>query len=164
MSKSTPSRTGHFWARLDQPTGDTWQLLGSLAVTLISVGMLVGGFLLSQLDGVGMRAPATHVAVLPPSPTIFWPTATPSPSPSPPPSPTLTPAAKATTTPSPSPVSSLIPSCQPPAGWTIYIVRAGDTLYRLALQSNTTELALMQANCLNTPAIYSGQRLYLPPT
>ncbi len=161
-SESTRSRMEQLWARLGQPAGDTGQLLGSLAVTIISVGMLVGGFLLSQLDAVGMPIPATRVAAISPSPTMFWPTTSPTPSPLPSPSPTPTP--DASVTPTPSPVSSLIPSCRPPAGWSVYIVRTGDTLYSLAVQAKTTELALMQANCLSTPAIYSGQRIYLPPT
>ena len=159
-----------------QATG-LWQLLGGLVITFISVGMLLGSFLLSQIDTLGVRPPPTQVAVLSPSPTLFLPTSTPTPSlsptatsmaaasPSPPPSatetavpPTLTPSA------SPTPLSRLMPSCPRPSGWVVYTVRRGDTLTSLALRAGVTAFVLMRANCLSTSTIYAGQQIHLPST
>lgn len=145
-------------------------LLEGLVVTLLSVGMLLGGFLLSELDTSGIRPrPTQAIVASQPSPTPFLPVITPTlfptASPSPPPlatetaiSPTLTPSA------SPTQPISLRPSCPRPTGWTIYVVRQGDTLARLAWRAGVTTYALMQVNCLNTTTIYPGQQLYLPPT
>lgn len=52
------------------------------------------------------------------------------------------------------------PAPQPVPG--VYIVQAGDNLFRIALRFNTTVLALQQANGLYTTRIYVGQRLVIP--
>ncbi|MDY6876392.1 MAG: LysM peptidoglycan-binding domain-containing protein [Chloroflexota bacterium] len=146
------------------------QMLGSIAVTLVGVGMLLGSFLLGQLDASGVRpSPTKVVAALFPSPTPFLPTiASPSsPTASLPPSPPATEVATSPTlVPSASPtlLSPLIPSCQRPPGWIVYTVQPGDTLVSLAWRTGVTTYALMQANCLKTATIYSGQQVYLPPT
>ena len=57
-----------------------------------------------------------------------------------------------------------MPSCQRPPGWIVYTVQRGDTLVSLAWRAGITTYALMQANCLKTAIIYSGQRIHLPPT
>ncbi len=161
-------------------SSDLGQLLGNLAITLISVGMLLGSFLLSRLDVSGTRPMATAVAqispspatVLPtlPSPTVPLPTFTPSPIPPSPtesiPSPTSATEtiSPPTSTPSSTLSSPLIPSCSPPAGWVVYTVRPGETLYSLALRTGVTALALMEANCLGAPTLYPNQQIYLPPT
>jgi len=75
--------------------------------------------------------------------------------------PAATPTARAT--PRPSATNTPRPICRAPASWRLYIVRNGDTLTSLAVQHGTTVAAIMDANCLTTSAIYSGQRLYLPP-
>jgi LysM repeat protein len=144
------------------------QLLGSIVVTFISVGMLLGSFLLSRLDTLGVRSPPTQaVAVL--SPTPFLPTTTPTPLPTASPS-SLPPATETavppTFAPSASPTLSLplVPSCPRPPGWFSYSVRQGDTLAGLAWRAGITTFALMRANCLNTPTIFPGQPIYLPPT
>lgn len=141
------------------------QVLGSLAITLLSVGMLLGSFLLSQLDTAGVRPLPTEVAGVSPSPTIFLPaTFTPVPYPT---ESTVAPSATETGAPlpstSPTLPSPLMPSCSPPAGWVLYTVQPGETLYSLALRTGVTELALMGANCLNTQTISPGQQIYLPP-
>ena len=68
----------------------------------------------------------------------------------------------ASATPRPSATSAPRPTCLVPASWRIYLVRSGDTLTSLAVQHRTTVAAIMDANCLTTSSIYSGQRLYLP--
>lgn len=45
---------------------------------------------------------------------------------------------------------------------TVYIVRAGDTLYRIALNFGTTVNAIMNYNGLSSTMIYVGKRLYIP--
>ena len=52
--------------------------------------------------------------------------------------------------------------CGPPLHWVRYVVRPGDTLSALARALNSTIYALLNANCLDTPAIYAGQILFLP--
>ncbi|MBN2149700.1 MAG: LysM peptidoglycan-binding domain-containing protein [Anaerolineales bacterium] len=53
--------------------------------------------------------------------------------------------------------------CGPPVGWVYYTVRAGDTLYGLALMFGTTVRDLQQANCLGTSTLIRvGQRLAVP--
>lgn len=51
-----------------------------------------------------------------------------------------------------------------PNGWTqgAYIVRRGDTLFRIALNYGTSVHAIMAANGLTSDLIYPGQYLYLP--
>lgn len=145
------------------------QMLGSIVITLISVGMLLGSFLLSQLDTSDRRPLPTQAgAVSFPSPTPILPAGTsalsPTMSPSPPPSATET-AVGPALPPSPSPTSPLplMPSCPQPPGWFVYTVQQGDTLTSLAWRAGTTTLALMEANCLNISAIHPGQQIYLPP-
>jgi len=53
--------------------------------------------------------------------------------------------------------------CGPPAGWVIYYVQPGDTLYGIATMFGTSVTQLVNANCLNSTYVYSGQRLYVPP-
>ncbi len=50
----------------------------------------------------------------------------------------------------------------PPAGWSIYIVQSGDSLYDLALRHGTTIYEVRRVNCLSSDAISPGQQLYLP--
>ena len=154
-------------------------LLEGLAVTALSVFMLLGGFLLSRLDAPAVvPSPAAPTAALLPSPTTAPPTLTPAPSVTPSTSPSPTPPGTATPTATPtaagerpptrtptrypSVAPTTVPVCQHPAGWVPYIVQQGDTLAGLASRSGTTTYALMQANCLSVSTIYPGQTLYLP--
>jgi LysM repeat protein len=165
-------------AGMGRPVG-LGQLIGGLAITLISLGMLLGAFLLSQLGVSSMPATPTPVeAVSRPTATPFLPTlVSPSPTftPTPTPSPTeetvtpTTPTPSATPTPpapsaTPTSVDHLLPSCPQPAGWSVYTVQQGDTLPALAWRSGMTTYALMQANCLSSQVISPGQKLYVPPT
>lgn len=59
-----------------------------------------------------------------------------------------------------SPQSS--PQCGSPAGWVIYTVQPGDTLYGIATAYGITVNQLKYANCLISNNIYVGQRLYVP--
>lgn len=52
--------------------------------------------------------------------------------------------------------------CAPPTYWVVYIVRPGDTLFRLGVLVGLTTDALQSANCLASDQIYVGQRLFLP--
>jgi LysM repeat protein len=53
--------------------------------------------------------------------------------------------------------------CGPPAGWVIYYVQPGDTLYGIATMVGASVNQLVNANCLKSTYVYSGQRLYVPP-
>jgi len=63
----------------------------------------------------------------------------------------------------PVPTVTVIP-CGPPAGWVrAYIVRPGDTLFRIALSYGITYPQLQRANCMgSSTTIYTGQRLWVP--
>jgi LysM repeat protein len=63
----------------------------------------------------------------------------------------------------PVPTVTVIP-CGPPFGWVRnYVVRPGDTLFRIALAYNTTYPRLQRANCMgSSTTIYVGQRLWVP--
>jgi LysM repeat protein len=51
-----------------------------------------------------------------------------------------------------------------PLADTVYLVKAGDTLYRIARNFGTTVNAIMAYNGLTSTTIYVGQRLYIPGT
>ena len=53
--------------------------------------------------------------------------------------------------------------CGAPAGWAIYTVQPGDTLYGIATMFGTTVNQLMTANCLTSSYVYVGQSLWVPP-
>lgn len=71
--------------------------------------------------------------------------------------PTMTPAhPTALPTPSPAP-------CGPPAGWVVYSVKVGESLYTLAAATGTSLAQLQNANCLSgTVALRAGQLVRLP--
>jgi LysM repeat protein len=74
-------------------------------------------------------------------------------------------AAPAPTTALPSvPVATGVSStgCNPPAGWSPYTVKLGDTVVTLAKQVNLKPEELMRSNCLASSLITVGDTLYLP--
>ncbi len=140
------------------------QVLVGLGLTVLSLAMLVGGFLLSDLDSAAIYIPATEVAAAPPSLTPFLPTLTA----------TALPPVTAAATESGSPIPpTALPTlylsptprrtpCGPPSDWIVYIVAPGDTLFSLAARSGASVEAVLLANCLRDTTIYVGQALYLP--
>jgi hypothetical protein len=108
------------------------------------------------------RATSTHSSMLPPSrtPTVR-PSSTPTSQnamtgiiPTPPPSPTLPPLSQASRTPS---------SCRLPQGWTSYTVQAGNTLFAIALATNSSVDELRAANCIeNIDNIHAGDIVFVP--
>jgi LysM repeat protein len=63
----------------------------------------------------------------------------------------------------PVPTQTPIP-CGPPAGWVIYIVRPGDTLYHLSQAYGVSVAELQRANCMGqSTLLHTGQKLYVPP-
>lgn len=95
----------------------------------------------------------------------------------PPPSPAFSPVpASPSPTPSgtpgeaPMPTLSVTPTgtgtprapCRPPADWIPYRVQPGDTAYRLATLAGISVSRFLEANCLRHPALFIGQRVYLP--
>ncbi len=162
------------------------QLLGAVVVTAASVGMLLGSFVLSQLEAPKQAPPtprsvaqeSTVTPFLPsstphPSPTAAATLAEPTPTPIPPtPEPTSSPTPVPTATPTPAPTATSAPtaspsppaSCASPAGWISYTVRTGDTLASLARRGGVTTAALMQANCLSTATLRAGDSINVPPS
>lgn len=99
------------------------------------------------------QGPAAMTAI-PPSPIPSSPSPVPSPTPSPPRSPSPQAA-----TPLPSPTRT---PCRPPADWIPYRVQPGDTAFRLATLAGISLPRFLEANCLRGPALFIGQRVYLP--
>ena len=50
-----------------------------------------------------------------------------------------------------------------PLGWSVIIVRPGETLHTLSIRYGTTVRALQSANCLSSDLIMAGYPLYVPP-
>ncbi|MCS7287325.1 MAG: LysM peptidoglycan-binding domain-containing protein [Anaerolineae bacterium] len=138
--------------------GRGFQLIAGVAFVAFIILTIAIAFLLSSQEQFYPTAPPSPGA----TPTV--PIASPTPSPeatpivpvtSPTPSPTFTPTLPPTFTPA--------PYCPPPYGWSIYIVRPGDTLSSIARRYRTSVEILMHANCLSSPYIIQGQKLYVPP-
>ena len=53
--------------------------------------------------------------------------------------------------------------CGPPSGWTTYVVKAGENLFRIGLWYGQTVDAMMEANCFTSPQVKAGQTLFVPP-
>ncbi len=159
------------------------QLLWPLLVTCISLGMVLGGVLLSQLETPEGALPSPPSVAQRATVTPFLPTLTPRPSPTPTSTaaepgrvpdeespddpttePTSPPSIVATPTPAPTDPPSPPAVCTTPAGWTSYTVRSGDTLTSLARRAGVTTWELMRGNCRSTPALRSGETIYVPPT
>jgi LysM repeat protein len=68
----------------------------------------------------------------------------------------------ATSTPQPATPTNVVVYCGPPAGWVLYVIKPGDTLYHISQVYSTSVYALMQANCLSSDLIIAGARLYVP--
>ena len=121
-------------------------LLLGLAVTVTACVPFVG-------NGPDEETPTPEVI-----PTIIRPTQETAVTPATSPVPTLVPlptrAPQAATAP---------PSCTPRTDWPEYTVQAGDTLYSIALRSDSTQATLQAANCLSDPnKIFEGQSLRVP--
>jgi LysM repeat protein len=143
----------------EAPSGDIEQLLKGFLITIVSVGILLGSFLLSQLDAAHQLTRPTPIAAVSPTFTPFLPTLSPTAIAS-----EVVPSTTPTSASSPTAPSPLMPSCTRPAGWVVHTVQRGETLVRLAWRCGVSVLTLRQANCLSTPSIWPGQELYLPPT
>ena len=55
------------------------------------------------------------------------------------------------------------PCAAPPAGWQLYLVRAGETLAGLADRAGIRPETIIQANCLTSANLLPGQQLWVPP-
>jgi LysM repeat protein len=70
-----------------------------------------------------------------------------------------------TPTDEPTPAQATEPAsqgCVPPRGWVTYIVRSGENLYQIGLRYNLSYTEMMQANCLRSEYVKTGQVLYVP--
>jgi LysM repeat protein len=83
-----------------------------------------------------------------------------------PPTPTATPAPTETESPESERAtksSGDTQACGRPVGWVVYIVRSGDTLFKISLLTKTNVSALQKANCLGSSTlIHPGESLYVP--
>lgn len=160
------------------------QLVRALLVTIVSVGMLLGSFLLSQLEMPDEAAPPTDSFAQESTLTPFLPTFTPQPtltaSPTeaeptrtPTEEPTVPPTEEPTASPTPAPTPTSPPTktpvppaptpCNPPSDWVSYTVQPDDTLYSIARRFDVERGTIQRANCMRSYTVYAGQALYVPP-
>jgi LysM repeat protein len=139
-----------------------WQVFQGIIIALASIGLVLGGFSLSLVEG-NMNAALVPAHTLTPtySPTLqpFTPvkgSTTPSPTPSLTSSPSLSPTLTPTLTTTPT-------HCPTPAGWTSYEVEPGDTLDNIAAHYRISSTELQKANCLQTTGLLPGVVIYVPP-
>ncbi len=126
------------------------QLGTAILLSVVSLGLVVGGFSLALYDSYAPPLP-TPTGSLPTAPVLLTITST---APVPP-----------TTTNFPTPTSTPQPApfCNPPTGWISVSVQTGDTLASVAYRYGTTPVQLSQANCLLTDALLPGTTLFVPP-
>ena len=129
--------------------------LTSLRIMLLLLGFAVTASACVPFVGNGPDEETPTPEVIP---TIIRPTQETAVTPATSPVPTLVPlptrAPQAATAP---------PSCTPRTDWPEYTVQAGDTLYSIALRSDSTQATLQAANCLSDPnKIFEGQSLRVP--
>ncbi len=156
---------------------DTLRQIGAgFLLAVISITLVLGGFVLSVTEGgksnvqpsviPSLPVTATILVVLEPSstemvvPTISQPPATltvvmtvtqlPQ-------LPTQTSTQFNTSTPPPTPAS-----CTPPPGWVVVVVQSYDTLYSLAQTFQTTAKAIKDGNCLFSDQLIVGSFMYVP--
>ncbi|MBI5052563.1 MAG: LysM peptidoglycan-binding domain-containing protein [Chloroflexi bacterium] len=78
---------------------------------------------------------------------------------------TLTSTAAAPTTAPPTlrsaPTSTSTP-CAVQSGWVTYTVQSGETMFRIAQRYGLSAAQLQQGNCLTSPNLFSGQKIFVP--
>ena len=115
------------------------------------------------LDIITMTIGAPTATEGSPPPIILTPTDTPTQTATitPPPTYTFTATLPYTFTPTdtPTPTATV---CTPYYWWPVYFVQGGDTLYSIALKTDSRVEELIRANCLSSTIIFVGQSLYVP--
>ncbi len=156
------------------------QALIALVVAVVVAATLMGGFMLTLSDTARASVPLAgdispvatsyRIPTLAPTGIIIEPTHVSGDAPA------VATVAVPTDVPTSLPTRTLVPSrptatapavsgakCQPPAGWVLYTIRPGDTLFRIGLRYGLTVTELAKANCLTSTAITVGSRIYVPP-
>jgi len=132
---------------------------GMLTAILLGLTLLAAVVLgMQEQDLVAVATPSGMPTAMAPATTVAMPAA-------PTPSPTASPASLPTPSPVPpsaTPQPTAEARCVPPTNWRLYVVRRGESLSTLAWRYWTSERSLVQANCLKTYAVSSGQRIYVP--
>lgn len=152
----------------DGPASGVRQLLTALVVALVSVAMLIGSFLLTQMDPARLPATPTRAVVLRSTLTPFLPTFTPGPRPT-----EGSPSSAAETVgpgdgtgvatlSATEPPISKPTECLRPSGWFTYTVQDGDTLQNLAERAEADPVDVARANCLGERPFVPGQQIYVP--
>jgi LysM repeat protein len=149
-------------------------LLGGVFAAVVMALMLTAAVVLGMQDQAivaSTGATATPAITATAVPTRAVTVASPTPLP---PLPSAEPASPTTLlvadTSDPSPSSSPTASasatskatCVPPANWKLYTVRKGDTLSSVAWRYWTDRASIVQANCLKSWTLRTGQRIYVP--
>jgi len=135
---------------------------------LLTAGVIVTvlmALLLAQFDGLQIRlqptpmllAGVTAVPLTPtPLPAVILPTTGPTQTPTTAPLPETT---------ASTPANSLLPGVQCgriPVGWSVYLVKPGDSLLSLAAISGATVSEISLVNCLQNGLVVAGMQIYLP--
>jgi LysM repeat protein len=138
---------------------DLRDLGNALVIALVSIGLVAGSLIISSVEFTP-QATFTPTSEQLPSPIPL--TTTPSLIPSATQDFTLvTPTASITSTIT---ITSTPPAnCQIPSGWQQITVQPGETLDMLAVRYRFPAVDLQRANCLSTPNLISGTKIYVPP-
>ncbi|MBN1427178.1 MAG: LysM peptidoglycan-binding domain-containing protein [Anaerolineae bacterium] len=152
----------------------TQQALVGLGVLLVIMATLLGGLIVavaekssSQVD-IAPTASCIPTNICPPTPALapevdtpeqdVDPTCTATSAPSPTRRPTRTATETSAATWTPSPIS-----CRIAEGWVPYQICSGDTLFLIGMRFGVQVDTLLEANCLNSTVIHSGDTIYVPP-
>ena len=127
----------------------------AIAISVVSLGVVLGGLSLALSENVTPPPVATETLWLPTFAEFITPTSTPEILPSLAPA-TITASFTASLLPPPT-------SCTPPSGWLGVTVGANDTLEGMAIRYRTSSQALAQGNCLLTLSLVAGSVLFVPP-
>lgn len=158
---------------MNQPASVLKRAIEWASALLLLGGIVVGALWIATAEVQPRPWPRGETALPSPStpsepwtPSPVMPSPSPSPSPLPSPTPTPSPTASPTGAPTepprtPTPSPSRTP-CRPPADWVPYRVQPGDTAFRLATLAGIPLPRFLEANCLRHPALFIGQRVYLP--
>jgi LysM repeat protein len=127
------------------------QLGMAIAISVVSLGLVVGGLSLALSENVAPPPMATETFWLPTFAEFITPTETSLVIPTDTFIPTIT-----STMPAPT-------GCTPPTGWVGVVVGPSDSLQTMATRYKTTAPLLIQSNCLLSTSLVAGSVLFVPP-
>jgi LysM repeat protein len=120
------------------------ELLLGIGTAIVSILLVTGAMMMSL--GEILPAPVASVPTL-----------------APPPETQNTRISTATSTPTINPSLASHSNCPAPKGWQTYVIKAGDTVEKLAAEFAVTADQIIRFNCLDGPILLADKELVLPP-